>query len=167
MVDICDPDFAPIINRFGNGCSTGCVHWDILFFCAIIALAIYGRLAYYSGKPKPKSKPSWTPPPKQETHWTPPPKADPPPRSTPAPEPRSESRQPITVTSMRQGYEILGLPPGKVTLSEVKAAYRAQMLGHHPDRVSHLGPELQALALIKSTEFNLAMDYIASHLPKA
>lgn len=40
------------------------------------------------------------------------------------------------------------------------------MAEYHPDKVAHLGKELRELAALKCVEFNLAMDYIASHLPK-
>ena len=109
-----------------------------------------------------QSERSWTPPPKQEP---PPPKAEPPPRATPAPESRTESRHPIKVTSLAQAFDILGISVSSI--EQARFAYKTRMLEYHPDRVYHLGKELRELALIKTTEFNGAMDYISSHLPKA
>lgn len=71
------------------------------------------------------------------------------------------SKQPVNelgpVKSMRQAYSILGLPPGRITIQEAKAAYRKLQSEHHPDKVSHLGKEMQELAAIKSLQLNLAM----------
>jgi DnaJ like chaperone protein len=52
-------------------------------------------------------------------------------------------------------YEILGIKPGALE-QEVKEAYRERMLEYHPDRVSNLGEELQALAEEKSKAINEA-----------
>jgi DnaJ like chaperone protein len=82
------------------------------------------------------------------------------------PAPRTEARQetppnePGVVTSMRQAYEILGLPPGRITLDAVRTVYRTRMMEYHPDRVTHLGPELRKLAERKAKQFNLAMEFI-------
>jgi hypothetical protein len=84
--------------------------------------------------------------------------AEPPPRT----EPRQETppNEPAIVTSMRQAYEILGLPPGRITLDAVRTVYRTRMMEYHPDRVTHLGPELRKLAERKAKQFNLAMEFI-------
>ena len=42
-------------------------------------------------------------------------------------------------------YEILGLKPG-ASPEEIQAAYRQAAQAYHPDKVSHLGRELQELA---------------------
>lgn len=44
--------------------------------------------------------------------------------------------------------------------------YKKLMMDYHPDRVSHLGPELRELAERRAKEFNIAMDYLAKHLPQ-
>jgi hypothetical protein len=80
--------------------------------------------------------------------------------------PLTETRQdtppnePAIVTSMRQAYEILGLPPGRITLDAVRTVYRTRMMEYHPDRVAHLGTELRKLAERKAKQFNLAMEFI-------
>jgi curved DNA-binding protein CbpA len=56
----------------------------------------------------------------------------------------------------KQAYTILGLSPGRITMQAAKAAYRKLQAEYHPDKVSHLGKELQELAAIKALQFNLA-----------
>jgi hypothetical protein len=56
------------------------------------------------------------------------------PRSAPKSPPRSAQQdtsppEKLQVTSLRQAYDILGLPPGRTTLAAAKAAYRARI---HP-----------------------------------
>jgi preprotein translocase subunit Sec63 len=65
------------------------------------------------------------------------------------------------VTSLRQAFEILGIPPGRITLADARAAYRTRIAEYHPDKVAHLGPELRELAAKKSLQINLAMQFIA------
>jgi len=83
----------------------------------------------------------------------PPPQYEPPPRR----EPKDHVGE---VTSLRQAFEILGLPPGRITLAEAKAAHRRLMSEYHPDKVAHLGEELRKLAAQKALEINLAMEFI-------
>jgi hypothetical protein len=45
----------------------------------------------------------------------------------------------------RSPYEILGIEP-TATQDEIKTAYRKLANQYHPDKVAHLGEELQALA---------------------
>jgi hypothetical protein len=68
--------------------------------------------------------------------------------------------EPARVTSLRRAYEILGIPPGRITIEAARMAYRQRMAEYHPDKVAHLGPELRELAERKATEFNLAIKYI-------
>jgi len=52
-------------------------------------------------------------------------------------------------------YEVLGV--GRSASSdEIKSAYRARMQEYHPDKVSHLGSELQQLAHEKSQDIQRA-----------
>lgn len=52
-------------------------------------------------------------------------------------------------------YAVLGIAP---TASDdaIRAAYRARMQEYHPDKVAHLGEELQRLALAKSQQIQRA-----------
>jgi DnaJ like chaperone protein len=40
----------------------------------------------------------------------------------------------------------------------VRAAYRREMVNYHPDKVAHLGKELQELAKTKAQEINRAYE---------
>ncbi len=52
-------------------------------------------------------------------------------------------------------YEILGVTPS-ASEDAIQAAYRSRMKEYHPDKVAHLGEELQKLALEKSQEIQRA-----------
>ncbi|MBW1892073.1 MAG: DnaJ domain-containing protein [Deltaproteobacteria bacterium] len=52
-------------------------------------------------------------------------------------------------------FEILGVQPG-ASQEEIHAAYRRAVHAYHPDKVSHLGPELQELAKNKFVEIQEA-----------
>jgi len=52
-------------------------------------------------------------------------------------------------------YEILGIAPS-ASGEEIQAAYRARMSEYHPDKVAHLGEELQELAHRKALEIQQA-----------
>jgi len=54
-------------------------------------------------------------------------------------------------------YEILGIGPG-ASHKEIQAAYRRAAQAYHPDKVSHLGPELQELAKKKFIEIQKAYE---------
>ena len=60
----------------------------------------------------------------------------------------------------RDPYEILGLKPG-ADQAEIRAAYRRAAQAYHPDKVSHLGPELQALAKKKFLEIQKAYEALS------
>lgn len=55
----------------------------------------------------------------------------------------------------RSAYDILGINPGADAV-EVKAAYRQKISEYHPDKVAHLGDQLQRLAQKESEEINQA-----------
>jgi DnaJ-domain-containing protein 1 len=52
-------------------------------------------------------------------------------------------------------YEVLGVTHS-ASSDAIKAAYRARMKEYHPDKVAHLGEELQKLALERSQEIQCA-----------
>jgi TPR repeat protein len=53
---------------------------------------------------------------------------------------------------------ILGLK-GKVTISDVKKAYKEQLTKYHPDKVNHLGEDLQKLAKERTNEIIAAYEH--------
>ena len=58
----------------------------------------------------------------------------------------------------------LGLTPRSLpSREEIKKAYRGLILKYHPDRVAHLGEELQDLAHQKLVEINQAYSRLAGH----
>jgi hypothetical protein len=103
----------------------------------------------------------------ERPHQEPPPRQQSPPPEQKAPPPRRQETPPKTdevrITSLRQAFEILGLPPGKITLGVARITYKARILEYHPDRVAHLGSELRELAARKALEINLAWEYIQKH----
>ncbi len=58
-------------------------------------------------------------------------------------------------------YEVLGVNSNANT-DEIKAAYKLKISEYHPDKVAHLGEELQRLAREKSDEINKAYEELAS-----
>jgi DnaJ-domain-containing protein 1 len=67
--------------------------------------------------------------------------------------------RPITKseTSAFDPYAVLGVSPN-ASLEEIRAAYRREMVNYHPDKVAHLGKELQELAKTKAQEINRAFE---------
>ncbi|NNL86594.1 MAG: DnaJ domain-containing protein [Myxococcales bacterium] len=54
-------------------------------------------------------------------------------------------------------YEILGIDPS-ASGEEIQAAYKARMQEYHPDKVAHLGEELQKVAHRKALEIQQAYE---------
>lgn len=54
-------------------------------------------------------------------------------------------------------YEVLHLS-ADATKSQIKTAYREQIMQYHPDRVSGLGEKLQVLAKTETQKLNAARD---------
>jgi len=71
------------------------------------------------------------------------------PRHEPATEPRGETPS--------DPHTVLGVPRS-ASQEEIRAAYRARMREYHPDRVAHLGEDLQRLALRKTLEIQEAFE---------
>ena len=59
-------------------------------------------------------------------------------------------------------WEVLELDPG-ASSEEIQAAYKAQLLKYHPDRVSHLGDEFQQLAHRKTLAIRQAYTILKKH----
>jgi hypothetical protein len=76
----------------------------------------------------------------------------------PPPRPRQQPKPPPQKPPTPQPidcYKVLGLS-ANCTKEEAAAKYRAMMMAYHPDRVSHLAEDFQALAHKKAQEINLA-----------
>jgi uncharacterized membrane protein YkvA (DUF1232 family) len=58
-------------------------------------------------------------------------------------------------TKAFDAYEVLGVTRS-ASREAIKEAYRARMQEYHPDKVAHLGEELQSLALEKSQDIQRA-----------
>ncbi|RJP38286.1 MAG: J domain-containing protein [Desulfobacteraceae bacterium] len=61
--------------------------------------------------------------------------------------------------SMLDPYAVLGVEPG-ASAEEIHAAYREAAQKFHPDKVSHLGEEFQALAQQKFVEIQEAYEVL-------
>ena len=59
----------------------------------------------------------------------------------------------------RSPWEILGLDPGADAAS-VEAAWRRLIQENHPDRVTHMDPEIQALAATRTQAINEAYEVL-------
>ncbi|MEZ5277940.1 MAG: DnaJ domain-containing protein [Opitutaceae bacterium] len=65
----------------------------------------------------------------------------------------------------REYARILGLS-GRVTLYQIKLAYRHEMAKYHPDKVNHLAPEFQELARERTRLIRSAYEYFRSRYGK-
>ncbi len=64
--------------------------------------------------------------------------------------------------SLDQAHKLLNVSPD-ATWSEVQKAYKEKMAKSHPDKVAHLGEELQEKARELTVEINKAYNIIKSH----
>jgi DnaJ-domain-containing protein 1 len=78
-------------------------------------------------------------------------------RSRSQQEDRGNSRR-STIRDEKYYGSILGLK-GRVTPTDVKQKYRELCAQYHPDKVSHLGPKLRAVADIEMKAINEAYEY--------
>jgi len=60
---------------------------------------------------------------------------------------------------------VLGLR-GKVTMSDVRAAYRKAIAEYHPDKVAHLGEKLREVATAETVKLNVAYQYFQKRYGK-
>ena len=58
-------------------------------------------------------------------------------------------------------YDVLGIDPG-ATADEIKQAFRRQIARYHPDKVQHLGPEIQEVAAERAREITKAHRELSS-----
>ena len=75
----------------------------------------------------------------------------------PDPRERSSQARAEQVEAARDPHEILGVD-ASASEEEIRAAYRARMQEYHPDKVSHLGEELQQVAHRKALEIQEAYE---------
>jgi hypothetical protein len=94
------------------------------------------------------------------------PPAQPPPRNEPSLERTRVDPSIEKVTTMRQAYANLGIAPGRISIDEVRKIYRNLQKQYHPDRVAHLGKEIQELAARRALSFNLAMKFVEENYKK-
>ncbi len=62
-----------------------------------------------------------------------------------------------TADASSDPYAVLGVPRS-ASQEEIRAAYRARMREYHPDKVAHLGEDLQELAHRKTLEIQRAFE---------
>jgi DnaJ like chaperone protein len=67
----------------------------------------------------------------------------------------SQREKPKTEASSFDPFGVLGIRRG-ANQEEIRAAYRREMSNYHPDKVAHLGSELQQLAQRKAQAINRA-----------
>ena len=68
---------------------------------------------------------------------------------------RSSRAQPAASDPAFDPYEVLGIP-ASASAEAIQSAYKARMKEYHPDKVAHLGEELQELAHRKVLEIQQA-----------
>jgi DnaJ like chaperone protein len=68
---------------------------------------------------------------------------------------RSSRAQPAASEPAFDPYEVLGIP-ASASAEAIQSAYKARMKEYHPDKVAHLGEELQDLAHRKALEIEQA-----------
>jgi uncharacterized membrane protein YkvA (DUF1232 family) len=73
----------------------------------------------------------------------------------------SSRAQAETAAAPTDPYEILGIP-ASASAEAIQAAYKARMQEYHPDKVAHLGEELQQLAHRKALEIQQAYRQVRS-----
>ncbi|MFA5784275.1 MAG: HEAT repeat domain-containing protein [Phycisphaerae bacterium] len=75
----------------------------------------------------------------------------------------SESDRYSDTSSEVSPYVILGIPTNS-TINEIKEAYRKLSQQYHPDKVAHLGPELQQVAHEKMKKINQAYESLTQQV---
>ncbi len=70
-----------------------------------------------------------------------------------------DSIQAMFIKSAKSAYKVLEITP-EATDDEVRKAYKRMAVKHHPDKVSHLGEDVQKAANDKFKEINVAFEQI-------
>jgi hypothetical protein len=78
-----------------------------------------------------------------------------PPGNSSGPGARQSHSTRVNPTGAFDPFEILGVPRS-ASSDDIQAAYRARMMEYHPDKVAHLGTELQELAHEKAQQIERA-----------
>lgn len=73
--------------------------------------------------------------------------------------PRTQDTQDRNTSSRKNPYDILGISP-EADLESIKKAYHRKAAQYHPDKVNHLGEELQQLAKEKFQEIQWAYETV-------
>ena len=73
--------------------------------------------------------------------------------------PSTESTECNTPTDLNTALSVLGIA-GPATSDQIRSAYRELIKAYHPDKVAHLGPDLQRLAESKTKEINAAYRFL-------
>ncbi|MGQ9483986.1 MAG: DnaJ domain-containing protein [Desulfosoma sp.] len=73
--------------------------------------------------------------------------------------PRTEDTQHRNTSNGKNPYDILGVSP-EADLESIKKAYHRKAAQYHPDKVNHLGEELQQLAKEKFQEIQWAYETV-------
>jgi DnaJ-domain-containing protein 1 len=68
----------------------------------------------------------------------------------------AKSEEPMTE---QECAKTLGLS-GRVTLVEIKTAYRSEIAKYHPDKVTHLAPEFREMARIRTRRIRAAYEFL-------
>jgi DnaJ like chaperone protein len=68
-------------------------------------------------------------------------------------------RDPSAASLPKTPWQLLDIEPG-ASDETIDAAYKAQLMQYHPDRVAHLGEDLQRLAHEKTLEIQRAYEHI-------
>jgi DnaJ-domain-containing protein 1 len=78
-------------------------------------------------------------------------------RSSAEPDPQMHSAPADASDSPLEWFQVLGVPEG-ATVEQITAAYKRRIGENHPDKVSQMGPEIRALAELRSKQINAAYD---------
>ena len=73
-----------------------------------------------------------------------------------------DNMETINIDNEETAINVLGLKSGKISISDIKSAYREMISKYHPDKVEHLGEEIKKVSLNKTKQINAAYNYLQS-----